>query len=145
MGRRWWTGLSIINMTGGGPSRPNQIFIWWAEARPHPIKFSEHEPWSGPAHHFFGEWAAARPSPSHSQKITARPDPAHDIGSEPDRPAISVGRPVDLAGRPMDRPMCCSVLLKRCTHKAWRAFLYFLFGFRLAFRSGLLGPADPGT
>ena len=76
-----------------GRSGPYRAHISWAAVRPgpsnfermrrgsaRPIKFSEDGPRPGPAHEKFGRWAAARPSSSHSQIFTARPDPAHTNG-----------------------------------------------------------------
>ena len=76
----------------------------------------------GPAHHIFRGWAAARPGPSNSN--FSRPGPVHDIlyfsgpawpmtfaarsmryGLYMGLPAIPVGRPVNLKGRPMYYPV----------------------------------------
>ena len=107
----------------------------------------------GPAHQIFRGWAAARPSPSHCQKFTARPGPL-DLYASPARPmtlaagpmrrglytgwpAHSVGRPVDLTGRATGRPMCCPILkaegicadvFLRCTYCKF-VFLFFPSGF----------------
>ena len=95
------------------PGPAQKIFRGWATARP------------GPAN--FRGFAAAQPSPSHFQNFTARPGPsffpksrpgpAHFMAAKPMRhglymgwPDNYVGRPVDLTGRPMGRPVCCPVL-----------------------------------
>ena len=79
--------------------------------------------WAGPAHQVFKRWVAARRSASHFK--TSRP--AHQILPGPDRPvtlaarpmrhglytgrpAISMGRPVDLMGRATGWPTCCLAL-----------------------------------
>ena len=86
MDRRWWAGPgfgrpgpSIFDMMGRGPALP--------------VKFAEDGPRPGPAHQFFRGWAAARPSPSHFQKLTARPGPAHPFFKRlgPARPGPSHG------------------------------------------------------
>ena len=75
----------------------------------------------GPAHQFFISWVAAWPgpsffqrmgrgSPSHFQKITARPGQAHETRPLYGPACYFRGRPVDLTGRATGRPMCCSVL-----------------------------------
>ena len=108
-------GLALVGRPGVGPARP--------------INSSSDGPQPDPAHQFFTGWAAARPSPSHFQKFTTRPDPANwifkyvgparpmTLAARPmkhrlytGRPAISVGRPVDLTGRATGRTMCCPVL-----------------------------------
>ena len=95
-----------------------------------PVKLSEDGPRPGPAHQIFRGWAADRPGPAHHMfknsqpgpaqfiifsKASARPGPSH--GSEAHetrdlyRPARQLRRSaVDVTGRSMGRPMCCSVL-----------------------------------
>ena len=89
-----------------------------------PINFSDEGPRPGPARHTFRRWAAAQPGPSNSFFFpgpvrtmfffNCRPGPARFIafaakpmryGPYMGRPAISVGRPVDLKGRPMCYPV----------------------------------------
>ena len=94
----------------------------WAAVRPGPS--NSNLVGRSPARpiNIFRRWAAARPSPSHFQKFLARPGPAHHMVTRPmkhglymGRPGNYVGRSVDLTGRPMGRPMCCSVP-KRALH-----------------------------
>ena len=64
----------------------------------------------------------ARPGPSFFKSLgPARPGPAHHMAARPmrhglymGRPDNDVGRPVDLTGRPMSRPMCCPVQVCMC-------------------------------
>ena len=53
------------------------------------------------------------------------------------RPDKYFGRPVDLTGRPMGRPMCCPVLKGACAYadvifyvNRWFFVFFFPFGFR---------------
>ena len=94
-------GLSWANARG----LADQFLIWWAAARPGPSIFQRMG--HGPA-----------------QPITlekSRPGPAHHMAARPmrhglymGRPDNFVGRPVDLTGLPMGRPICCSVLKGAC-------------------------------
>ena len=66
----------------------------------------------GPAHQFFRGWAAARPSPSHFQKLTARPGPADRMAARPMRHGLYMARPDHYVGR----PMCYPVLKSACAY-----------------------------
>ena len=104
-----WPINFLYHRTWLGPA--HQLFTWRAAARPGPSKLSSDGPRPGPVHQLFRGWVTARSSPSHFQihglarpgpsdfHLSARPGPAHDIGSEvhgrralTGRPAISVGR-----------------------------------------------------
>ena len=69
-----------------------------------PIKSSEYGPRPGAVHDIFKfSWSGpARPMTSAEKPMTR--------GVCTGRPAISVGRPVDLTGRAKGRPKCCPVL-----------------------------------
>ena len=95
-------------MMGRGPARP--IKYQFGGLRP------------GLARQSFRGWAAARPSPSHFQKFTARPiifskvsarpGPAHHMAARHMRHGLYVGRPDNIVGR----PVCCPVLKGACAY-----------------------------
>ena len=74
-------GLYVVRATHVAVRRDVPVVFIWACHRPtlvgRPIIFLYDGPRPGPARQTFRGWAAARPSPSHFQKFTARPGPAH--------------------------------------------------------------------
>ena len=133
MGQRWWAGPGLGRPGPASPVRPSISYIM-GRGLARPIKFQLGGPRPGPARRIFRGWAAARPGPSNFQrmgrgpahhffKVSARPGPAHHMAARPMRhglymgqPDNYVGRPVDLKGRLMGRPMCCPVLKGACAY-----------------------------
>ena len=117
LGRRWRAGPSSFCMTGHGPARL--------------VKFSEDEPWPGPAHQF--------------SKITARPGPArptHDSEAHETRalywparqsrgPAIGFDGPAYGSVHVLSAPKWCMCIRRRdfCTLVV-RFSLFFLVWIR---------------
>ena len=79
----------------------------WAAARPSPSRSQKFTARPGPAHHFFESLGPVRPGPSHDSE-------AHETRALYGPPDNYVGWPVDLTGRLMGRPMCCSVRKGAC-------------------------------
>ena len=86
-----------------GPSQANQVFIWWAEARPRQsiINMMGRGP-AGPS--FFRRMGRGSAQRIAFSKLHG-PVRAMTSAASPGRSAISVGRLVDLTGR----PKCCPV------------------------------------
>ena len=96
-------GPTLVDRPGVGLDRPGTLNFNLVDRGPaRPVKFSEDGPRPGPAHQFFRGWAAARPSPSHFQRFTARPGPAHHMAARPMKRGLYMGRPDNYVGRPVD-------------------------------------------
>ena len=87
-------GPTLVGRAGVRPGRPAR-----------PIKCLYDGPRPGPAHQFFRGWAAAWPSPSHCQKITARPGPSF---------FRILGPTITWAARGLDGPAHVLSRTKRC-------------------------------
>ena len=84
-------GPTLVGRAGAGPGRTR---------RPRP------------ARQIFRGWAAARPSPSHFQKFTARPDPSHHFF-----PSLGPAQPVTWYQRPMRHGLYMGHVLSRTINR----------------------------
>ena len=143
-GPRARPGPYIFHSVGRGPARPIQFSS--DGPRPgRPIFFSKKDgPRPGPAHSIFKIsrpglarpiiFQTYRPGPARPVTLAARPM-SHGLCTG--RPAISVGRSVDLTGRATGRPICCPVLKGEglCAD-----VFFFVFFFPRFFPSGFRVP-----